>query len=134
MDKKSFDRFFMYSSSNSKVENNNQQYSVTQFNKPVFNSSTSNTDTGINFTQPFNVLSLLNSADLENYNLYPNLDFSASILNHGRLTSMNTLTDKQNVVNPLKLVDGTKKVSFKTTDSSSYFDELLSSTQNNFFS
>jgi hypothetical protein len=134
MDKKSFDRFFMYSSSNSKVENSNQQYSVTQFNKPVFNSSTNDNNTGINFTQPFNVLSLLNSAELENHNLYPNLDFSTSILNHGRLTSMNTLTDKQSVVNPLKLVDGSKKLSSKATGSSSYFDELLSSTQNNFFS
>jgi hypothetical protein len=133
MDKKSFDKFFIYSSSNSKVENSNQQYSVTQLNKPVFN-STSNNNTGVNFTQPFNVLSLLNSAELENHNLYSNLDFSSSVLNHGRLASMNTLTDKQSVVNPLKLVDSSKKVSSKTTNSPSYFDELLSSTQNNFFS
>jgi hypothetical protein len=134
MDKKSFDKFFMYSSSSSKIGNSNQQYSVTQLNKPAYNSSTNNNNTAINFTQPLNVLSLLNSAELENHNSYPTLDFSKSILNHGRLTSMNTLTDKQNVVNPLKLVDSSKKISTKSNNSPSYFDELLSSTQNNFFS
>jgi hypothetical protein len=134
MDKKSFDKFFMYSSSSSKIGNSNQQYSVTQLNKPAYNSSTNNNNTAINFTQPLNVLSLLNSAELENHNSYPTLDFSKSILSHGRLTSMNTLTDKQNVVNPLKLVDSSKKISTKSNNSPSYFDELLSSTQNNFFS
>jgi hypothetical protein len=51
-----------------------------------------------------------------------------------RLHSLNTLTDKQNIVNPLKSVDASKKLSYKNDEQSSHFDELIASTQTNFFS
>jgi hypothetical protein len=58
----------------------------------------------------------------------------AFLSNQGRLGSLNVLTDKQNVVNPLKLIDSIKKTSLKKTNDNTYFDELLTANQNNFFS
>jgi hypothetical protein len=133
MDKKSFNKFFNYSSGLSK-ENSSQHPSVLQLKTPVYNSVSRNTETGITSSQVLNVSSLINSPISENSNLYENLQNSSSFYNQSRLGSLNILTDKQNVVNPLKSLDGSKKISYKNNGSFSYLDELLVDNQNNFFS
>jgi len=85
-------------------------------------------------THPAAINSIVNSVELENYNLYSNLESSMSLFNQGRLRSLNSLTDKQNLTNTLKPLDTTKKISGKNSTTALYFDELLSTTQNNFFS
>jgi hypothetical protein len=57
-----------------------------------------------------------------------------SLLENNRSSSLNTLTDKQNFTNSLKFVDTTKKVLYGNNLTSSYYDEFVSTNQNNFFS
>jgi hypothetical protein len=57
-----------------------------------------------------------------------------SLLENGRLSSLNALTDKQNLSNSLKHVDTTKKSSYNNNLTTYYYDEFISTSQNNFFS
>jgi hypothetical protein len=133
MDKKSFNKFFYYSSGLSK-ENSSEYSSVLQLKTPVYSSVSRSTETSVTSPQVLNVSSVLNSSILENPNSYETINNSSSFSNQSRLGSLNILTDKQNVVNPLKALDGGKKISYKNNGNFSYLDELLVDCQNNFFS
>jgi hypothetical protein len=65
---------------------------------------------------------------------YKNYKSVTSLLENNRSSSLNTLTDKQNFTNSLKFVDTTKKVLYGNNLTSSYYDEFVSTNQNNFFS
>jgi hypothetical protein len=58
---------------------------------------------------------------------------STSLLDKNRSVSLNALTDKQNLPNSLKYVDTTKKSSYNTNLTTYYYDELVSTSHNNFF-
>ena len=76
-------------------------------------------------------LNVSNPSDNKGYTNHKSI---TSLLESNRLLSLNTLTDKQNLTNSLKPIDTTKKVSYDTRSTSSYYDELVSTSQNNFFS
>jgi hypothetical protein len=133
MDKKSFNKFFDYSGGTNQLSRG-QYSSVIQNKEPVYNSAEQYNKSGINLFQPFNINSTLNSTSLESYNPYSSLVAPTAFFNQSRLESLNTLTDKQNIINPLKPLDGSKKLSYSNNGNFSYFDELLTGTQNNFFS
>jgi hypothetical protein len=133
MDKKSFNKFFNYSSG-STATTEGQYSSVIQLKDPVYNSMGSTNDTSLKLAQSLNINDTISSTLLGGPLSYSNMDINASLPNQSRLGSLNILTDKQNVVNPLKAIDNNKKLSYKNNESSSYFDELLVNTQNNFFS
>jgi hypothetical protein len=76
-------------------------------------------------------LSASNPSGNKEYTSYKSI---TSLLESNRLLSLNTLTDKQNLTNSLKPIDTNKKVSYDARLTSSYYDELVSTSQNNFFS
>jgi hypothetical protein len=75
-------------------------------------------------------LNSLKSSSNKEYTMYKPLML---LLDNNRLLSLNTLTDKQNLVNSLKYVDATRKLSHNTDLTASYYDEFISTSQNNFF-
>jgi hypothetical protein len=133
MDKKSSNKFFAYSSGSTSVSEG-QYPSVMQLKNPVYNSMGNKNSTNLNSAQPLNVNDAIASTMLDNSSSYSNIDISTSLSNQSRLGSLHVLTDKQNVINPLKAIDGSKKVSSKSNGNFSYFDELLVNTRNTFFS
>jgi hypothetical protein len=133
MDKTSFNKFFDYTSTANKPAND--QYSLLLQNKnPLYNSATTPNDFDNRLSESFNINSKLDNIFFADHTNYSTLETKMSTENKLRLSSLNTLTDKQNVINPLKPIDTTKKLSYKNNEQLSHFDELIASTQSNFFS
>jgi hypothetical protein len=78
--------------------------------------------------------SVLNSSKPNSTKEYVTHNSMTSLLENGRLSSLNALTDKQNLSNSLKHVDTTKKLSYNNSLTTHYYDEFISTSQNNFFS
>jgi hypothetical protein len=85
------------------------------------NPQLSTLDSMLNFCKPSNSKDYLTHKPL------------TSLLDNNRLSSLNTLTDKQNLPNSLKYVDTTKKLSYNSNLTTHYYDEFISTNQNNFF-
>jgi hypothetical protein len=133
MDKKSFNKFFEYTSNNNKLTSS--QYTTLLQNKtPLYNSTSRPTELDNQTSESFNINSKLDNMFALEHTNYSTFGKKTSIENKLRSHSLNTLTDKQNSVNPLKSIDTTKKFSYKNDEQSSHFDELIASTQTNFFS
>jgi hypothetical protein len=77
--------------------------------------------------------STLNSLKFNGGKEYTTYKPLTSLLDNNRLSSLNTLTDKQNLVNSLKYVDTARKLSQNTDLTAYYYDEFISTSQNNFF-
>jgi hypothetical protein len=133
MDKKSFNKFFDYTSNTNKLTNN--QYTALLQNKtPLYNSTSIPVDFNNQLSESFNINSKLDNVFSLEHMDYSTLGKKTSAETKSRLHSLNTLTDKQNIANPLKSIDASKKLSYKNDEQSSHFDELIASTQTNFFS
>jgi hypothetical protein len=112
VDNKSFKNFFQYSLSDQPVSK--------------FTSDKSNPQ----FLTLDSVLGSLKPNSNKEYAAYSPL---TSSLDNNRQSSLNSLTDKQNLTNSLKHVDSAKKISYNTSLTTHYYDEFISTTQNNFF-
>jgi hypothetical protein len=130
IDNTSFKNFSQYSlGTNGLNINSRGQESLLQLNKP----SLTNTQVSI----PTHLLTLNASLNSTGANLGKNCSVSktlTSLLDINRTGSLNTLNDKQNLTNSLRYVDTSKKISFGADSTTPYFDEFISTTQNNFFS
>jgi hypothetical protein len=96
--------------------------------------NTDATSTGGPSKQFLAIDSTLNFSKPNNTKEYATHNSMTSLLENDRLSSLNTLTDKQNLSNSLKHVDTAKKASYNNNLTVHYYDEFISTSQNNFFS
>jgi hypothetical protein len=114
VDKRSLDKFFSYTL-NTEGNNNSPLQGINSSGTPDTHKNTS--DYGLNLMPNNNSIFL-----------------SKFLSDYSRTFLLNSLTDKKKTGNPVKIYDETKKISSKGTPKVSYIDELVSNSQNNFFS
>jgi hypothetical protein len=131
VDKKSLTKFFDYTLNDSNAASN--AHPTSQWTKPISTSILNRTPAEIASYQPLTFNHILNNADLVNAEKGDNR-LAFSLIDFEKAKTLNVINDKQNLTNPLKAFDTSKKNSSEYSTSLFYLDDLIATTQNNFYS
>jgi hypothetical protein len=125
LDKSSFLKLNNYLLNNTNVSTSDKTNNLLQHNKPLVGSLRGNSAV----VDSVNLHKTLTNSIFSN-----DLNFQNYLINFSKYYTVNLLTDKQDFINPVKILDSKKKNSNNISTGNSFSDEFFSNARDNFYS